>query len=226
MLDDYIDGRLSPEERRRFESEMARDPELAREVALQSRIDDRLRRLLGRPSPPAAAAGTARRRVWMPWLAAAAAILLVGLTGVLFGPRLLESRVEGVYRRIVAAGFKPEVVCTEPEEFRAWVWTNYAQGLAPTDSHPGVEFVGWSYTAKLQTDLLGTYAGILLARVDGQPVIVMMNKTERFAASPPDTPRFSGLKTYRRDVGKLSFVEITPLDRPAVLDAIREVPAP
>ena len=170
-LDDYLDGSLPPEERARFEAELSRRPDLARELELQARIDAGLKRVLARPGREAETAAAPHR--WFRWYAAAAAIVLVGAAAWLVAPRLLESRVEGVYRRVVSAGFTPEVVCTQPEEFRTWVWTNYQQGLAPTDAHPGVEFVGWSYTRNLGTDLLGTYAEYQEATDREIPVVLL-----------------------------------------------------
>ncbi len=217
-LDDYLDGRMAGAERAAFEAELERRPDLRAAADLQARIDEQLLRALGRGRPQE----TARAR-WGWWrYAAAAAVLLAALPLLWFGVRrALETDLEAAYRRTVAAGFRPAEVCTTDGEFRRWVWGKYQAGLAPEPDRGGVEFVGWSYST-----VLGPYTALLLARADGREIVVVMDRKEQAAAFPPSLPRLPGLNVFKREIGKLAFFEVTPLDHPAVIEVLREAEPP
>lgn len=224
-LDAYLDGLLDGAERADFERAMMRNPEIREEVDLHRAIEDSLRRTMARDGGRAGEVRAASPR-WahrgVRWYAAAAAITVVGATVLWFAAsRLIETEVEGVYRRTLAAGFTPQFACTTDEQFRTWVWSNFQQSVQPAADHAGVEFVGWTYSQSL-----GPYTALLLARVGGEEVVVFMQRVERMAGNEPTGPILSGLNMHRRDVGKLRFYEVSPLGRAAVLDVLREIPPP
>lgn len=217
-LEDYLDGRLEGAERAAFEAELGRRPDLRAAADLQGWIDEGLVRALGREGVEAT-----RRSPWGRWrYAAAAAVALAALPLLWFGvKRALETDLEAAYRRTLAAGFQPAEVCTTDGEFRRWVWEKYQAGLAPGPDRGGVEFVGWSYST-----VLGPYTALLLARADGREVLVVMDRKEQAAAFPPSLPRLPGLRVFKREIGKLAFFEVTPLDHPAVIEVLREAEPP
>ncbi len=217
-LDDYLDGRMKAAERAAFERELSARPDLQAQIELQDRIDEGIRRNLGRAGR---GLGRPARRGWW-WYAAAAALALAALPLLWFGAkRALETELEGAYRRTVAAGFKPAEVCTTDEAFRAWVREKYKADLEPAADRQGVELVGWSYTT-----VLGPYSALLLARAEGRPIVVVMDRREQAAANPPSMPLLPGLKVYKREIGKLAFFEVSPLDHAAVIEVLREAPGP
>ena len=57
-----------------------------------------------------------------------------------------------------------------------------------------------------------------MARVHGQPVIVFVDRI-RAEREQQQLPPNSELHLYRREVGKLVLYELSPLDRPYVLDS-------
>ena len=56
----------------------------------------------------------------------------------------------------------------------------------------------------------------LLARVRGDPVIAFVDDTPNDKAT--DLPSSGPLHLFRRDVGRLTIYELSPLDRPFLLD--------
>lgn len=221
LLEDYLDGRLDDAGRAAFEARLHERPELRAQVEMQERIDDRLRDLLGRGSDPVRTRAWWRGWGWGRW-AAAAAIALVALPAAWFGiRRALETELEAAYRVTVASGFVPEEVCTSDDEFGRWVASRYpGASLFPAPDRGGVEFVGWSYGTAL-----GPYSALLLARAEGEEILVAMNRKEQAAATPPALPRLpAGLHVYPRIIGKMALYEVSPLDHPVVIEVLRAEP--
>jgi hypothetical protein len=217
-LERYLDGLMEPDERAEFEREAAASPALREQVALQSRIDAGLRRLMEpREASAAEPEPVVTRRLWRPaWLAAAAAVAVVAAGAWWFvgrgpsGPDPLEAE----YRQVVAAGFVPTVVCTTDEQFRNWVNDKFGEPLQPKPERGDVQYVGWNASR-----VLSSYSGLLLARVGDDESVVLIDRAvaedERLPA-----PADPSLHQYRRVFGGLVLYEITPLDRPAVLDSL------
>lgn len=219
-LEDYLDGLLTPGERAAFEAALRDRPDLRAQVKAQGMIDASIRRIAARE--PAVATVPARRARGPRRYAAAAGIVLAVAAALWFiVPHVIETPVESLYRATLAGGFQPQMACTTDEQFRAWVWQNYRQGLAPAPDHPGVEFVGWTYS-----DILGPYSGVLLARASGREVLVLLQRVERVEGHEPMGPIFSGLHMRSRDVGKLRLYELSRGGGTGVLDVLREVPPP
>jgi hypothetical protein len=217
LIDAYLDDSMEPADCARFEASLASSPQLREQIELQGRIDDSLTRLFG-PVPAAGATNVPARSV-RPWIIAlAAAVLLASaavwiVAGLVMGPQPVN-RLGPIYHYTLASGFEPEIVCTTPAEFADWVRTNYGQALYPGDD-PGVEYVGWSYGP-----VVSGYSGILLARVDGEPVIVVMDRREReyTRQAHPEDP---GLSMHRRRIGELVLYEVTPHGRARILPLLR-----
>jgi hypothetical protein len=129
------------------------------------------------------------------------------------------------YKRQVAGGFKPAEVCTTDKQFQEWTQKAFGQALTPTHLATGAAapaepvLAGWS-----RGTAFSSYSGLLLAHVDGKPVMVVMDKAPDRMVPKDDaanTPRI-----FRRKVGEMWLIEITPLDTPRVITMIESASPP
>lgn len=223
LLEQYLDASLDEAGRARFEQRLAAEPALRAQLALQQRIDDSLARLFHRAgtahdAQPAGlthvsgrAAATAPRRRSLALAAAVALLLSAGwLAQLTFDGS--AAPVRRLYERQVAAGFQPQFVCADDDAFRQWTAERYGQELVPAATRDAIELVGWVYAP-----MLSSYSAALLARADSTPVVVLMDRLER--DRPLEAPG-GGLHLFRRAIGTLVLYEVTPLDRPVVLDVL------
>lgn len=228
--------------REAFERSVASDPGLANQVRLQAQIDRALGRLFaespalagkmagtaagrtaGRVAPGVSTGAASPRRLWFRpaiWSVAAVVVIAAALAvyfGVFAGGR--SAVLAKVYRDQVAAGFKPQRVCTTVGEFSGWTRAYVGQPLYPPEQHPGVEFVGWSYAPAITKN-----TPILLARVDGKDVVVVMDRKVKETHELP-VPKGDGLSGFRAEIGSAVLYEVTPLDHPAILPLLSTQPA-
>jgi hypothetical protein len=227
-IEGFLRGELGPEEMQLFQRELDHNPELRDQVQQQRRIDGWLRRAfepmtVPLPAPRALAfkPGGARplRRLW--WYGAAAAILLAG-AGVFVrfvNNRFADPRIspDSLYNRLVMRGFQPTTVCTTEKEFAAFVRQRFGQALSAAAA-PAVEILGWGYGDQYDGSPLSPKALILLARVEGQPVTVLIDRVS--ADRELTVPEHSPLHLFKRTMGRLVVYEITPADAPRVLDSL------
>ena len=235
----YLDGSLSAADRAAFEKRLESDPALAAELALQREIDAALR---GRFTPPMvieATSAAARTRGSMSWpkrlgagLAAAAAIGIAGYVawptakqllglGRPAGPtpiHFVQVGPQDAYRAQVDGGLTPEWVCKDDAEFAATLEKAMGESLVVAAA-PGLEVIGWSYNP-IEKDtsrgVFSSYTMYLLARANGEPVVVMIDRAGY--DRPVEVDSASGLHVYRKQIGDAVFYEVSPLDAPAVLD--------
>lgn len=226
QLEAYIDGVLNTADRAAFEARLKSDPALRAEVELQTSIDASLSRLF-KPcevAAPAAAPAPFRVRRWIPFAAAAAIALAAALWWMqpaappaqtpLARRQPTAPNLRGQYQFQVRTGFTPMAVCTTPDAFQEWVQQNYGQPLRPTATPDNIQLVGWSYS-----DLISDYTGILLARVDGQPVIVAMDKSELQTKPIPEGEGPEHI--FQKTVNGLTLYEVTPLAEPRILPLLQ-----
>jgi hypothetical protein len=218
LLERYLDGDLAGDELAEFQNELSTSPELRGQVELQERINAGLRRMFApeesaatAPNPPRSILG---RFHWRPWAIAAGLLLAIAGAWWATRPPPGPDPLEAEYRRIVDAGFTPQQVCTDDATFRAWVMDKFGQPLQPRSDRGSVQFVGWN-----SSRVLSVYSGLLLARVQGREVVVLIDRAGIEDGKLP-RPADPSLRQYRRVMGNLVLYEITPLDRPAVLDAL------
>jgi hypothetical protein len=148
------------------------------------------------------------------WLRIAAAVVLAGAAVFVFSMRQQYSTPlvspDQAYRSIVSAGFKPYLVCTDEREFIEYTRRTLGVGLRvrPTD---GVALIGWNKDG----DVLSDETDALLATVDGEQVIVFMDKQSNKRSLPTPAP---GLNVFQRDLEGLTLVEVTPRSESAIID--------
>jgi len=195
----------------------ASDDTVRRHVAAQSQMDAAMRRIFAEPEVaialPQAGQGL---RTWIPW-AAAAALLLAALGGWRMWTISNRPDVLGpLYRQTVAAGFKPDSVCTTDQEFMGWCRSYLRQAMMPTSRPDGVEYVGWS-----RVTVLSPGTPILLAKVGEDPVLVVMERVDRQTVEPGRIAD-KQLHAFRRRIGDVVLVEVTPKDHEVILPVIAQ----
>lgn len=219
-IDAYLDGVMTPTERADFERRALSDAHLRDEIALQARIDGRLRVLMSVPeivTPPLTI--PIRRKSALPmWTRLAAAVLLVGAgvwmytSGVLkFGPPQSAVAASAVMARLERTGFEPAWVCESDAQFSAY--TREKLGVEFLVNAPkGVQLVGWSYA----DGVLGDSAPVLLARHEGSPLIVVMDraKNDHHVHVEPS----SGLLVHRQMFNGLVLYEISREPTPVIVN--------
>jgi hypothetical protein len=239
MFDFYLDDMLSTEQRRDFEAQLATTPELRDALAAQRRIDSRLRAMFEvgaavgadevvqqeqvqqkalhplRPRSPRSVS-----RVWVRWGALAALFVLVGLVwtytlgGLSGDPRALT--LTALYKQELKGGFKPKEVCTDPAAFCEWMSRRYGQGLTVKDPPAGLTLVGWDYA-----ELVSPYSAVLLAKVDGQEVVVVLDRLVVEKRAQPAGAQH-GLNVFRGVVGKMVVYEVSPLPDARIINLLEE----
>ncbi|MCH7994978.1 MAG: hypothetical protein IIB57_11125, partial [Planctomycetes bacterium] len=127
-----------------------------------------------------------------------------------YGPKPWTS-VETYYRDAVERGFEPEWVCKDDDEFAGAFKKRLRQPLLVAATTGPVVGLGLGYANCLSPRTM-TY----LARVQGKPVVVFVDKLKK--DTHPKLPPNSGLNLFRKELDRLVLYEVTPLNEPHVLD--------
>lgn len=162
-------------------------------------------------------------------LAAAVLLLTAGVfyfgplgpgRGFLFGPGagggFVRPNADGYYASLVKAGFKPGWTCGNDDEFKKTTKDRLAVPLL-VKPRPGLEIVGWTYGVTPMSD----DTSVLLARYDGREVIVLLDQLGGDCRVLEPTPGTAGgLHVFARKLGDVQMYELTPLDRPVVIEQV------
>jgi hypothetical protein len=233
-LDAYLDGALTAEEHDWMAREITANPQLQADVELQKQVDSTLTRLFVPPKPPSsllvqlrqseaarpAMSPLRNRRIQLAALATAATIAWGLVAWHFFAGRAAAPRynpnlpLEAIYEKCVADGFHPKWVCNDKREFASTFFTRQGQGLLLADMPAGTKMEGLTYCGGLSR-----YTTTMLARVDGSPVMVFV---DRFTADThPTLPSSEGkLHLFRKELGPLVVYELTPSNHPGVMDSL------
>ncbi|MEM7626208.1 MAG: hypothetical protein AAF333_11485 [Planctomycetota bacterium] len=236
-LEAFMDGTLDPNAADDFARRIEDDPKRAQHADLQQRINARLRDQFGwatsaaPPAVPGLPDGTAQPdaapgsapviyRMTRP-LRLAAAVLALALVGVVVAVMLNRAGTDSLastYFAEIDAGFVPGWVCETDAEFIETFAKRFQTPLRLREA-AGLEAIGLTYNYAL-----GPQTVMLLARVDGEPVIVFVGST-RLVDEPPAVGD-RNLSVFERQVGATRLFELTPFDRPRVLEhfELAEVP--
>lgn len=238
QLDDYLDGLMNAEQREVFEARLRAHPELNREIQLDAQIDASLDRLFpleqaseeyiedvitqaSTSSEPSTSRLLPYRslsrtmRVAILGLAAAVAWIIVGFQledSAPETPFFQAKPVAVVYQEVVENGFDPYYECREEDRFAAVFLQRQRQALRLATLPPGSRMLGLSYPGGLSRDTTA-----MLCRVDGQPVMVFIDRLEN---DLPIAARndVSEIKVHRVARDGLVFYEVTPLDACRVIE--------
>lgn len=231
-LDLFLDGLLGDEERAAFELRMARDERLALEIDRQDRVDGFL---LGNYAAPSEheLAQLARRvthprrsRAWLAPLAAAgvlvAASLIATFAGLFGEPNDgpasdLGARLVGLYgeRYPDAAGAMETAegagTCGDHATWLRDVFATPASCVSPGHEIQLVD------TASLATPPLAACARVL---VGGESVLLVVADPTAAVPAMPLAPSGANLRLYRGQLQGHALYEISPLERPWVLETL------
>ncbi len=129
-------------------------------------------------------------------------------------PQLLTAA--DAYKSEVESGFEPDWVCANDQEFINTFKDRLGQGLVMKPATAQAQMLGLDY-AKVLSPLTVT----MLGEVDHQKVLVII---DRITQDKPDAVNagLGGLHAFRREIGSLVLYEITPLEKPQMLDLIGE----
>lgn len=243
-LDAYLDGTLPEAERARVAKEIAARPQLQRAVELQKRIDGSLRQsmappvvppdLLARlqeataPQPAANAQKSKPSRLKLVLAGSAVAIVWGILCWRMFFSSDHRSTAQAyppvplatVYKDAVDHGFQPNWVCKDDHQFASTFFERQGQGLLLAAMPEGTKMEGLAYTRGLTPQ-----ATTMLARVDGKPVMVFVDKAG-CGSEPSDPAPETGLHLFRKELGSLVLYELTPLDHAAVMQYLYAADVP
>jgi|GEM_PF-3848587 len=174
-------------------------------------------------SPPTAR--TASR--WM-WSSIAAALLLVGLA--ILGVQRAQSmalqrgtQLAAYYADQVSIGLTPQWVCKDEPTFREYTKMRFGVELTFRDLGPGVALIGWTYVrGPMRTDTNAVLMATAPADVASSPAPILVIVEKRGDAPRVSRPEGTSLHIHRRDLGRVSLYEVSPLEKPVVLESIHE----
>lgn len=238
-LERYLDGTLDAESRREFEDRLAGDPSLLAGADMEDELLAGLRRTTGAVPDAAAlldgleeepavtttqtsAVERPTRRKATEWVLVASLFLVAGYLGwrnwpvdepaYVFEPRPLTE----IYAEVVDKGFEPGWVCENNGRFAGTFAGRQGRPLLLASLPAGTRMVGLSYLGGLSERTTA-----LLARVEGEPVVVFVDRVAETGAEADSAP-IDGLRIHRRLYADLVFIEVGPFAEPAVLPFLFE----
>jgi len=241
-LEAYLDGQLHGERLSAFERRVRDDSALAAQLALQRRIDGALTRCFVAPPAPSLTAHVAsengqaaqprigvrpqRRVVRWPLAIAAMLVLFIGVPVMVWEWRDIMGvgtpKVQYADTRAMALDlaynqqvgekqFKPDWVCKDQDEFAGYFVNRLGQPLKMKPLAANATDWGVSYTGGISSRSMG-----VLARIDGQPVIVFVDRLD--CDNREGFSQACHLNLFRRELGELVLYEVSPFDQPKMLD--------
>ncbi len=130
-----------------------------------------------------------------------------------FRPRLAA---EFIWDTSVSMGFRPEWRCETDEEFAIAVRDRLGAAMVIPIATTGVELVGWGYSDRYGGVILSDDTMVLLARVEGEEVILLVDRAGNELNS---SARGSSVKLniFKQTLGPLMLVEVTPRSAPGLI---------
>lgn len=240
----YVAGEMGEQERAKFETMLADDPELSSRTDVQLAIESRMRKTFAFAKPtvseveswlteadvPAttftAQATSRSRREWLrigvtvASLAATVAIIAFfaqGRSNRTPEPFFEPVALAQVYRENVDHGFRPYYFCEDEERFAATFRKRQLVGLRLKPTPDDRYMTGLSYTGGLSRETTA-----MLCLVKEKPVMVFVDRldtdNESIAVSKPD-----GLHVHRAELGGLVLYEVSPFDSPMMMQFLAPV---
>ena len=237
-LDAYLDGAMTPDQCAEFQREIDSDDNLRRQIEIQTEIDQAMERLFQPSSVERIPIGNAdlhgsepyqlpstAMRDWgaVPRRLAVAAALVAGVFGGWLTWNALQPSsvsnpygpwrsIEVVYADSVANGMKPEWTCDNELEFAVSIRDHFGQAAVISFELPdGMAALGLAYCNSISRRTV-----YLLAEVNDEPVIVFIDRVEADQGLTLDES--SGLNLFHRQIGRLVLYELSPLEKPALLE--------
>lgn len=228
LIERYLDELLTEHERKAFLDRLQSDRALRDQLDLAQRVSASLGRSFALPDGDESANEQHRRRiVRIPQpigraLAAAAAVLAIGFAIKLNLPPptpIYHTLLERAYTSHEMTDFTPQWVCETDEEFAAAVRDRLGQPMLIDDQDAPIELLGWAYSEDSSgygDTIISSDSMILLTRVDGQGVILIVDRVED-ESEPLTIGDHRGLSVFRRVLDDLVLYEVTPMNEPSVI---------
>ncbi|MEO0475070.1 MAG: hypothetical protein AAF085_03740 [Planctomycetota bacterium] len=240
-LEDYMDGRMTAEQRAAFQQRIEDDPVLAAEFKLQQRVDDAIGRLhaadmqrvastrdamldrlrQGSPAEMTEPVKASRSPVFR-WAAFGGIAAVIALAAILLfssiGPNdsyedMQFVEVATVYQDEVEAGFAPDWVC-DNQRFTETIQEKLGRTVALSPMPDDRRMLGLSYVPRARQDSV-----VMLGQYSDQDVLVFFDLAELadefYALEVND-----GLYVHQRDLGDLRMIEVSPEEMPVFLDYV------
>ena len=162
---------------------------------------------------------------------AAVALLACALTWVFFGWEQLKSlvtpeqgytqtTVAQLYQDAVQAGFEPDWLCKDDQEFAQTFHDRQGTGLLLNPLPQDVRMAGLAYREGFTEQ-----ATCMFAYADEQPVLVIAARSAEISERLLQVGD-QGLSVFTRELGDLTLVEVSPLDRARILEFFYESEVP
>ena len=236
----YMDGILSGPDRESMLQQIAASPEMQAEIERNRQIEAALRRSFSPTGPPVALlaklrdaapsepiAGRLPNRRGVLIAASMAATVVWGMLAwkylgnrapvPIYDPNM---PLASIYETTIAEGFKPAWVCEDDREFASTFQKRQGQGLLLAKLPDGSKMEGLTYVGGMSR-----YTTTMLARVDGLPVMVFVDRAEA-DPHPALSCGSEELHLFRKELGPLVLYELTPLDQPRVMEYLRLAKVP
>jgi hypothetical protein len=230
----YLDGVMAADERAAFEAEIAANPQLADEVALQARIDASLEHLFPSVVTPASHVVAMERhfdsaikntepatiKIRWPWLVGITSVAAAACLAFAFwnfepqsdrAPHFEPIPLAQIYKQTVAEGFEPYYECRDDQRFADTFEQRQGIPVHLAKLPLGSTMKGLSYPGGLSRETTA-----MLCEADGSPVMVFVDRDakDQPAATKNGDPE---LHVFREARDGLVFYEVTPLDKPTMM---------
>lgn len=186
--------------------------------------------LASRESQPKKSADLSRQRrsQWLAALTMAACLMVWGTFGwghlksMLWPENGYDQRmVAQIYEDAVDSGFKPDWLCEDDQEFAQTFAERQGQGLLLEPLPEGARMAGLAYLEGFSPK-----ATSMFAYVDEQPVLLMVGRTKLVSTDSLRLDKKQNLNLFKRQLGDLTIVEITPLDEPRIMHLLTAAEVP
>lgn len=237
-LEAYLDGVMAHEDRVAFEAQLATNPRLAAEVALQTEIDASLERMFPLVAAPAThvaalerhadatvkSDGPATIKIRWPWLVGVAAAAAAACLAFAFwdysaqderAPHFAPGPLAQIYEKTVDEGFEPYYECRDDERFVDTFRRRQGIALGLEKLPLGSVMKGLSYPGGLSRETTA-----MLCDVEGAQVMVFVDREEndQKIAGENSDPH---LHVFREARDGLVFYEVTPLEKPTMMQYLQ-----
>jgi len=247
LIEAYLDEQLAGDAKAQFERTLSGRPELRAQLdryrARQTQINASLRRMFVAPTAPSGdfvkqidPSRNGHETIKLPTapppprvrrsllIAASIAILVCGpviawyawqsynapATVAVYKPQPVRP-LDDVYRERVKSGFQCDWECKTEREFAATFAAQLGQPLLMHALPDQVTSLGLSYAGGITPRSVA-----YLAKVSGQPVMVFVDREQLDKGQSLSSPQ--GLHIFKRQVGALVLYEVTPHEKPDLLD--------
>lgn len=250
-IDAYVDGRLSPADRASFERFMETHAAVRTAVEFQTRIDRSINNLFAPVVADESASDAAQveassngrsrhkktvqpRRLsrGVSWFLIASSIVIAATAVWQYAPWFNPSdedlfpplpryTLAEAYNEAEKKQFVADWLCKNDKEFAQAFYSRLGQALAMASPPANIIPTGLSYVPLARSST--AQAVEFIAKVDGKGVIVFVDKT-CMACEPNEVG--PGLYVFSRQLGHLTLCEVSPWDKPHLLDLLseREIP--